>query len=171
MSIGAILIGIALLVIAVPIVAAPLVRGTREKIATGDSQEPTLADRRKEILLALRDLEFDHRTGKVTQEDYAALHATLLARAAEMMEMEDELNAHIEAIVLAQRQKGVVEASEFRCSLCGARLTPDDTFCATCGAPARNPERCPECSQPVRGGARFCPACGTRLAVPSQVVL
>ena len=42
-----------------------------------------LAEERDRALAALKELEFDHRTGKVTDEDYPALAAELRLRAAE----------------------------------------------------------------------------------------
>jgi transposase len=41
-----------------------------------------LVEERDRALAALRELELDHRTGKVSDEDYRALHASLRRQAA-----------------------------------------------------------------------------------------
>jgi transposase len=41
-----------------------------------------LVEERDRALAALRELEFDHRTGKVSDEDYRALHSSLRRQAA-----------------------------------------------------------------------------------------
>ena len=51
---------------------------------------------------------------------------------------------------------------------CGILLRPGAKFCHLCGIVAmtdacKGEQRCPECSQPKRQGASFCPHCGNRL--------
>ena len=46
-----------------------------------DSKRLALEEERDRALEALRELEFDHRTGKVSDEDYRALVAELRLRA------------------------------------------------------------------------------------------
>ncbi|HZR96749.1 MAG TPA: hypothetical protein VFA56_13715 [Gaiellaceae bacterium] len=65
----------------VAFVAAPFA-GTRPRT---DGPTPTALaalERRDRALAALRELEFDHRTGKITDEDYASLVGPLRAEAA-----------------------------------------------------------------------------------------
>lgn len=71
-------------------VAAPLVRGRPRPVpdeAEGGRRE-TLEGRDR-ALAALRELEFDHRTGKITDEDYAALLGPLRRAAAEALQAVD----------------------------------------------------------------------------------
>jgi hypothetical protein len=44
-----------------------------------------LAEERDRALAALKELEFDHRTGKISDEDYRSLVGPLRARAAEAL--------------------------------------------------------------------------------------
>ena len=48
-------------------------------------REPGLDAERDRVLGALKELEFDHRTGKVSDEDYRALVGPLRRRAAETL--------------------------------------------------------------------------------------
>ena len=66
MTIGAFLVGLALLALIVSIVLRPLAqRGRRDEAAPQEHAPPRL----EAVLAALRDLDFDHQTGKGAQED------------------------------------------------------------------------------------------------------
>jgi hypothetical protein len=84
-------LGVVLAVICVLLVARPFLR---EPAPLDDRlQEPgpeeearvALAEERDRALAALKELEFDHRTGKVSDEDYRALVGPLRRRAAEAL--------------------------------------------------------------------------------------
>jgi hypothetical protein len=87
----ALVLGGLLAVAAVLFVARPFLR----EPAAGDDRlvEPdelelrrlSLAEERDRALAALKELEFDHRTGKVSDEDYRALVGPLRRRAAETL--------------------------------------------------------------------------------------
>lgn len=146
---------------------------------TASTPATSLADQREAILAALRDLDFDHEVGKVTEEDYTSLRQTLLAEAAAVMtQIEQEqvtaqtdLDDHIEAEILAARQNlnggeqvtySPAEANRV-CPTCGRAPLPGDVYCRGCGthlAPA-----CPECGQTVALTDRFCVSCGFELAL------
>jgi len=69
-------------------VAAPLVAG-RASEAVSPVAGLDVLERRDRALAALRELEFDHRTGKITDEDYRALLAPLRHDAAEALQAAD----------------------------------------------------------------------------------
>ncbi|HEU5216845.1 MAG TPA: hypothetical protein VFU30_15045 [Gaiellaceae bacterium] len=69
----------------VAFVAAPLVRRGSQGSAPADENLPVL-ERRDRALAALRELEFDHRTGKITDADYRALLGRLRTEAAEALQ-------------------------------------------------------------------------------------
>lgn len=138
----------------------------------------SLADQREAILAALRDLDFDHEVGKVTEEDYTSLRQTLLAKAATIMtQIEQEqataqadLEAHIEAEILAARQNlngGRLPRSSEEgsgvCPTCSRVSLPGDLYCRGCGTPLA--PACPECGQTVALTDRFCVSCGVELAL------
>jgi hypothetical protein len=50
-----------------------------------DEMRVALEEERDRALAALKELEFDHRTGKVTDDDYRALVGPLRRRAAEAL--------------------------------------------------------------------------------------
>src|SRR5947208_16784263 len=84
-------VGVALAVLCVLRVARPSLRGPApadDRLrAPGPEEEAriALAEERDRALAALKELEFDHRTGKVSDEDYRALVGPLRRRAAEAL--------------------------------------------------------------------------------------
>ena len=76
----------AVLLVAVPFVREPTpgedrLREPRE----AGKRQLELAEERDRALAALKELEFDHRTGKVSDEDYRAQVGPLRRRAAEVL--------------------------------------------------------------------------------------
>jgi hypothetical protein len=88
---AALVIGAVIAVAAVAFVARPFLRepgACHDRIAEPDELELRrleLAEERDRALAALKELEFDHRTGKVSDEDYRELVGPLRRRAAETL--------------------------------------------------------------------------------------
>jgi hypothetical protein len=80
-------LALALLALAgiIAFVAAPLVRRSPAAAAAAEGSLHLL-ERRDRALAALRELEFDHRTGKITDADYRALLGPLRSEAAEALQ-------------------------------------------------------------------------------------
>lgn len=69
-------------------VAWPLIRFAPDKLATDPDLFEALEERDR-ALSALRELEFDHRSGKIGDEDYRGLVRTLRLRAADALKTVD----------------------------------------------------------------------------------
>ncbi len=86
----ALVLGGLLAVACVVYVSRPFLREPAVSAAADRLHEPSAAERRRltlseerdRALAALKELEFDHRTGKVSDEDYAALVGPLRREAA-----------------------------------------------------------------------------------------
>jgi hypothetical protein len=79
-------LGAVLAVAAVVFVARPLLReGPEEVLETPEPRRLELAEERDRALAALKELEFDHRTGKVSDEDYRELVGELRRAAADAL--------------------------------------------------------------------------------------
>ena len=161
MTIGALLVGIALLALVVSLVLRPLSRHDRLDVLTPERNSPP---RLEPILAALRDLDFDHQTGKVSEEDYVPARAALLAQAAQAMaegsgsSLEDELE---ERGNQGRRRLDLGAAPARTCAHCRGGLLPGDRFCARCGKPQTN--ACPSCGRTVDAEDRYCVECGRQL--------
>ena len=99
MQVVALALGALLAVACVVFVAVPLLRpapaGEDDLGAPGPEEQARLRlfEERDRALAALKELEFDHRTGKISDEDYRALVGPLRREAGEALralEREDE---------------------------------------------------------------------------------
>ena len=118
-----------LVILLAAVLLAPLLEGS------GRSEAGGAADRRlADALDALRDIEFDHETGKLGDDDYRELRAEYAREA------------------IAARDAGAGRAP-------GGR--PADR--ADTDEPA-GPATCAVCEARLRSGARFCSRCGTAVA-------
>jgi hypothetical protein len=88
---AALLIGAALAVACVIVVALPFLREPRavddrlESPGELEQRRLAVAEERDRALSALKELEFDHRTGKISDEDYRAQVGPLRRRAADAL--------------------------------------------------------------------------------------
>lgn len=129
--------------ISVPALALPLRHQAQPALAVGAEATSTPSDY-ETTLLALRDLELDHQSGLVGDDDYAALHVHLLAQAATALERSEreeneQVAARIETAVRARRQPAPqrpVATARF-CPQCGRPVEASDRFCTDCGASLR----------------------------------
>jgi hypothetical protein len=161
----ALAIGTLLVVAALAYVLYPLVFGQASPTA-----RPTLARRAvrtpdggEDAIVALREIEFDRATGKLSDADYAVLKVRYTQRALDAMRASGSAAADapvddaVEAAVLA------IRARLRSCARCGPRPEPDAIYCSNCGAYLD--ERCAGCGRVVEeAGAAFCAGCGRQLA-------
>jgi hypothetical protein len=88
-------VGVVLAVACVLLVARPFLRDPAPIDDRLDAPEPqeelrvALAEERDRALAALKELEFDHRTGKISDEDYREAVGPLRRRAAETLKALD----------------------------------------------------------------------------------
>jgi hypothetical protein len=110
-------------------------------------------------IVALREIEFDKATGKLSESDYAELKRIYTARAVTEMRRAGPVTEYpdpIEARVQAYRR------THRECVTCGVRPEPDARYCSTCGAFLDR--ACPDCGAEIReAGATFCASCGVPL--------
>lgn len=91
---------------------------------SSDRRELLVWDKQR-VLHSIKELEFDHRMGKVNAKDFQTLAAPLRVHAAALMEDLDRLDAEA-----AQAAKPV-ESDE--CPKCGTTNDSDARFCKSCG--------------------------------------
>ena len=87
-------------------------------------------DEREAIYDAIRDLDHDFETAKVSADDHARLRDELRARAAELMGAREPADGGA-----AQS----ISAPPRACGQCGANAAEEHRFCASCGAPLGAP--------------------------------
>jgi hypothetical protein len=105
-SLGVLLVLAAVLVVALPFLRRPGVPAAEDRLGEPDALERRrleLTEERDRVLAALKELEFDHRTGKVSDEDYRALVGPLRRRAAEALRALEPRSRDAEAKVHVRR--------------------------------------------------------------------
>jgi hypothetical protein len=162
--IQALVIGTLLAVGALAFVLYPIFFGvTRAPVPAPRAQH----SERERAVVALREIEFDRATGKLSDVDYAELKTRYTREAIAAMRREDARGSaapgdrpsddELEAVVRAYR------TNRTKCPTCGPRPEDDAVFCSNCGRYLR--DRCAGCGAPVEAhDARYCVNCGTSLA-------
>ena len=155
----ALIVGTLLAVGALAYVLFPLfVETTLAPARRAPSAREGAVSQEKEAVVALREIEFDRVTGKLSDSDYDELKTRYTERALAAMRVgaADAPDDAVEAAVLAYR------ARLKRCERCGPRPEPDATYCSNCGHYL--PGACASCGAEVHeAGAAFCTSCGRQL--------
>jgi hypothetical protein len=115
---------------------------------------------------ALREIEFDRATGKLSDADYAVLKERYTRDALAALREQDRQESPPAALPPADHLEAMISAYRARqpsCALCGPRPEEDALFCSNCGRYL--PGACQRCGARVdEPDSRFCAACGHRLA-------
>ena len=125
-------------------VGEPLVRGRRVRDAAEDARSDAIERlmlHKETIYTAIRDLDFDHQTGKVEAEDHAELRremeeeAAVVLRELDLADPSADIDFAAEQHILAYRQKedAATVVSEPTCPACGTGLAADAACCPICG--------------------------------------
>ena len=133
-------------------------------------------------LAALKEIEFDRETGKLSDDDYELLKAQYTAAAVEALRHEEPgaVSNDIEALIAAKvrslrsatattpmdssHPRSAAPGSWPVCDICGPRPEPDAVFCSTCGRPLTARQYCDSCGAGLVPESRFCEACGRPVA-------
>jgi len=121
--------------VAIFIVGYPFVNPERFEYAdaTGNDNLEQLASTRNTVFEAIRDLESDRATGKLSDQDYSQLRARYDVQAAQVLQQIDALTAAPQASSAKKTPKPKTAAGD-TCPHCHKRILTDDRFCSSCGA-------------------------------------
>jgi hypothetical protein len=166
-------------------VAWPVLRRGRGEAAetsvTASSVEELdeLQARRDAAYQALRELSFDRRMGKISEEDFAFFETGLKNHAAGTLRALDAWEEGSDGVLRTTGAAARIEsrrvalAGGVTCPACGNRSISGDRFCGACGAdlslapPAQDLDSaaCPACGRARGPGDRFCATCGIAFPV------
>ena len=140
---GIILLSLTIFTAAVVGVAAwrtlsPLI-GSDEPIGTqvlGGRTRAALEREKTLVLRSIKDLEFDHAMGKVSDKDFAEMSGRLRARAARLMRQLDAGSTYRDQIEkeIAKRIGAPAAVSSRTCAQCRTENDRDARFCKSCGS-------------------------------------
>jgi hypothetical protein len=132
-------------------------------------------------LAALKEIEFDRETGKLSDDDYELLKAKYTVAAVEALRREqvEAVSNDVEALIATKvrslRSATATTASDTSplspasgsgpaCDTCGPRPEPDAVFCSTCGRRLTAHQYCDRCGAGLAPRSRFCEGCGRPVA-------
>jgi hypothetical protein len=143
-----------------PVAPAPHGAGTADE---GDDPDDDLSPQAV-ALRALKEIEFDRATGKLSDADYDELHAKYQAVA--LAALRDDAGTRGPPAPATQRAPAVAGAPRVpACPVDGPRPEPDAVFCSTCGRRLGTaPGYCTRCGSTLETDARYCNRCGSRVA-------
>ncbi len=141
------LFGILLVAVVAASVSSPLLRGTDPGAQPEAPRGDDTPEREKSVaLLAIREAEFDHATGKLSEPDYALLRSQYEERALSAMKQIDARAGTVGTATApgnpgtaAGTQSGTPESAGAAvtlaryCHACGFRFREADRFCTGCG--------------------------------------
>ena len=180
LEIFAILIGLVILAAVAFYVSRPLLESRRMPHSQG-VDTLSLETQRESLYTQIKELDLDHATGKVNEEDYTRIRAELVAQAAGVLRQIDGIaqpaapqpitkpvpaatssaSADLEALIAARRKTrsgSVPKAAEddIEAAIAARRKT---------AAPVvKSPELvCPKCGKPIKPDDAFCAKCGAPL--------
>ncbi|MBI4521997.1 MAG: hypothetical protein HY701_14265 [Gemmatimonadetes bacterium] len=166
---GLLAAAVALTVISVAFLLYPILEGRTAPLSDDEDDLSEQELRKRTALLALRDAEYDHLSGKLDEKDYLALRSQLAAEALDLMGPEegeavgarpalesDAIEREVTSVRAALRA-GVV------CGRCACANEPGSRFCMGCGMKLAA-RRCGECGQELGAASQFCSACGAKVS-------
>lgn len=135
--------------------------GSDQHIDEGDDPEDDLSPQAV-ALRALKEIEFDKATGKLSDKDYDELKAKYTAEALAAMRGEGAGSTEQTARP-APAPRSLLPAPS--CPEHGPRPEKDAQFCSECGRRLGTaPGYCARCGTALETDARYCNSCGARVA-------
>jgi rRNA maturation endonuclease Nob1 len=173
-ALAAAAVGLAVLWLVLQPVLRPTGRGTMPLEPIDPEETP-----KGIALTALKEIEFDKETGKLSDADYEYLKGKYTAAALDALRDEpkevasDDIEAMVAAKVRALRSASAATPSDAStlppgsnppCATCGPRPEPDAIFCSSCGRRLSLRAVCDRCGAALSPDSRFCESCGSRVA-------
>jgi len=125
--------------IAIAVIA--FILGVRPKdlpVPEPESPFAHLDERKAAIYENLRDLQFEYRLGKLSDEDYAKTKLALQKELAAVMAEVDRVKAQLGVKVQSAPAAKVVKVADaLTCPHCNARFEQELKFCGECGKPMK----------------------------------
>jgi hypothetical protein len=90
-------------------------------------------------LIALKEIDFDRATGKLSDADYETLKSRYTTEALAAMREDDAGGPDAVEALIAERVRGIVAGQRY-CTSCGKALESAVKFCTDCGEAIRAPD-------------------------------
>jgi predicted nucleic acid-binding Zn ribbon protein len=115
-------------------------------------------------LTALKEIEFDRETGKLSDADYELLKRKYTAAALDALRHEQASAPPTDIEAMIAGKVAALRGGHPACATCGPRPEPDALFCSGCGRQLSPGAHCERCGAALGPESRFCEGCGSRVA-------
>ncbi|MDP3773769.1 MAG: hypothetical protein Q8Q85_05820 [Gemmatimonadales bacterium] len=154
----ALIAGLAVALVAVFLVLEPVLRPSavspfRRSTLDDEDDDPTLV-RRDTALAALKEIEFDQATGKLSDDDYERLRAKYTTEALDALRATDAAAPEAGPAPDAASEPPGVNGDAVEALIASARAS----------SKSKGRRFCIECGSVLEGSGKFCVGCGTRVA-------
>ena len=145
-----------------PILSPPLLSAAPSLEDEVEDPEDDLSPRTV-ALRALKEIEFDRATGKLSDADYDALNAKYTAEA--LTALRADSAPALGDTPAVSRPRAVAPAARAACPTHGIRPEAGARYCSACGRRLSTATGfCSKCGSALEPDAHFCAACGRRVA-------
>lgn len=164
-------------------IAYPLFASRQQRLSEkseGVERRDDLLKEKQTVYAAIKDLDFEYKTGKLSDEDYAALRESYRARALNILKQIDEPeqappstaepgdgvppvksgSIAPEGTSATTDTKVGAAVDALLCVQCGQANPQGSKFCSKCGTPLETALTCAKCGTVQNPGDRFCRICG-----------
>ncbi len=168
MDIGALLILLAILLLMMAYLVQPFLTPRRRRVTMEEKRYSSLMAEYERVLGALQELDFDHRLGKIPEEEYPLLRAELLKKGTALLQELEALRERISEAEAERRLEATLEerhAQRTQESSAGLSDEELERLLARRRAARKGKGEgfCPACGHPFMEGDRFCSSCGLAL--------
>ena len=163
-----------ILLVVIAVVGYPLLSTKDDESALYEqagNRQSELQRQKESAYAAIKELDFDRRTGKLSQQDFEELYAVYQAQALGAIEALEKAGSSTESLddealeeqirTKRKRLTGSEDKAELTCIKCNEDYPSSARFCSTCGAKLKR--LCPDCRSACDEDVRFCSQCGTDL--------
>lgn len=148
----------------------PLLSRAAPDVPIEDDRLTDLISRKDSVMVAIKDLEFDHQVGKLSEEDYERFNARLRQQAIGYLQQIDKLapqSAHLDEaleVEIARQRKtrtAPVAVNGKSAPVAAQMVAPVVAPVVAVPAGEVAARFCTNCGQALAPGHKFCANCGT----------
>jgi double zinc ribbon protein len=145
------------------LVLRPIVVPPKPRAAVYEPPDPEETERGV-ALTALKEIEFDRETGKLSDADYELLKRKYTVAALDALRHEQASAPPTDVEAMIAAKVAALRGGYPACTTCGPRPEPDALFCSGCGRRLSTGTHCERCGAVLEPASRFCEGCGSRVA-------
>ncbi len=118
-------------------VIMPLIQARSRKVDLGressNHRAIDLIERKESIYSAIKEIEFDHEMGKISEDDFKELRQQYKQEAVDLLKKIDTFQKRKTRPTKQKgKKKSGIQAMNY-CWMCGTAISNDDKFCLNCG--------------------------------------